>query len=152
VTYFFPILCAFILSCSSLLLPMATTAALDVNVGSEFLPADNGKRISMDFRSAPLNDVLKVFSQQSGMNFIASTDVSTIMVNLYLDKVPVEEALERILSANNLTYEIKPGSNIFVVKHLNRPEKELVTRVYQLRFATVSSSKLSISSISSSGT
>ncbi len=76
------------------------------------------KTISMDFTDAKLNDVLKMFSQQSGMNFIAATDVASKKVNLYLDKVPVEEALERILSANKLTYEINPGSNIFVVSEM----------------------------------
>ena len=50
------------------------------------------------------------------MNFIAETNVAGKRVNLYFENVPIEEALERILSANNLTYEIKPGSNIFIVK------------------------------------
>ena len=42
------------------------------------------------------------------MNFIASRDVSGRTINIYLDKVPIEEALERILSSNGLTYELKP--------------------------------------------
>ncbi len=100
------------------------------------------KTISMDFKNASLSDVLKIFSQQSGLNFIASADISNKKINLYLDHVPVEEALERILSANNLTYEIKEGSNIFVVKRLQKPVKELMTRVYRLKYATVSNSKL----------
>ncbi len=100
------------------------------------------KSISMDFKNASLSDVLKIFSQQSGLNFIASAEISNKKINLYLDNVPVEEALERILSANNLTYEIKEGSNIFVVKQLQKPDKELMTRVYKLKYATVSNSKL----------
>ena len=100
------------------------------------------KTISMDFTNASLNDVLKMFSQQSGLNFIAATDVSSKKVNLYLEQVPVEEALERILSANNLTYEIAPGSNIFVVNEMKISDKQLMTRVYPLKFATVPSSKL----------
>jgi len=100
------------------------------------------KTISMDFKNASLSDVLKIFSQQSGLNFIASAEISNKKINLYLDNVPVEEALERILSANNLTYEIKEGSNIFVVKQLQKPVKELMTRVYRLKYATVSNSKL----------
>ncbi len=103
---------------------------------------DNSKKISMDFKNALLNDVLKIFSQQSGLNFIATNDISEKTVNLYLDQVPVEEALERILSANDLTYEIKAGSNVFVVKALDKPAKHLMTRVYHLKHATVPSSKL----------
>ncbi len=37
-------------------------------------------------------------------------------ITLYFDNVPVEEALDQILYANNLMYELQPGSNIFVVK------------------------------------
>ena len=100
------------------------------------------KTISMDFTDAPLNTVLKIFSQQSGLNFIADTSVASRTVNLYLDNVPVEEALERILAANNLTYEIDTKSNIFVVKRLDAPTIQIMTRVYPLKFATVPSSKL----------
>lgn len=96
----------------------------------------------MDFKGAKLGDVFKIFSQQSGLNFIASTEASEKTINLYFDKVPVQEALDRILSANNLTYELKPGSNIFVVKE-NPPEGvKLMTRIYKLKHASVPSSKI----------
>lgn len=100
------------------------------------------KTISMDFKNAALNDVLKIFSQQSGLNFIAATDVSNKKINLYLDNVPVENALERILFANSLTYELDRSSNIFVVKELLQPATQLTTRIYPLKHATVQSSKL----------
>lgn len=100
------------------------------------------KLISMDFKDTDLRTVLKIFSQQSGLNFITATDVSQMKVNLYLDNVPVEEALERILSANDLIYEIQPGSDIFVVKKVEKPEQFLITRVYPLKHATVSNSDL----------
>jgi type II secretory pathway component GspD/PulD (secretin) len=118
--------------------------ALDFSSHEEFFKLESDKKISLDFTNANLNDVLKIFSQQSGLNFIAATDVATKKVNLYLENVPVEEALERILSANNLTYEIKPGSNIFVVNDLKIPDKQLMTRVYPLKYAAVTASKLNI--------
>lgn len=108
----------------------------------EYLPEETTKTISMDFKGAQLTDALKILSQQSGMNFIASQEVSGKTLSIYLDKVPIEEALERILSSNNLTYELKPGSHIFVVRPLDKPVKQLVTRVYRLKYATVVSSKL----------
>lgn len=100
------------------------------------------KTISMDFKDAQLTDVLKILSQQSGMNFIASQEVSGRTISIYLDQVPVEEAMERILSGNALTYELKPGSNIFVVRPSDRPARRLITRVYRLKYATVKSSSL----------
>ncbi|MCA9398722.1 MAG: hypothetical protein KC618_03150, partial [Candidatus Omnitrophica bacterium] len=116
--------------------------ALDIDTDTDFLYAPEVKTISMDFKDANLNDVLKIFSQQSGMNFIAATSVADKQINLYLDKVPVEAALERILSANGLTYEVTAGSNVFVVKELERPEIETITKVYNLKHASVSNSKL----------
>ncbi len=119
-------------------------AVLDISTASDFIQQEKyaSKKISMDFKGASLNDVLKIFSQQSGLNFIAGTDVADVKLNLYLDEVPVDEALERILSANGLTYEMQPESNIFVVRKVERPEKDLMTRVYRLKHATVSTSKI----------
>lgn len=96
----------------------------------------------MDFKDADLRSVLKIFSQQSGMNFIAAADIADARVTLFFENVPVEEALERILSANSLMYEVEPGSDIFVVKKIVRPEKELITRVYMLKNATVQTSQI----------
>ncbi|MDP8266687.1 MAG: secretin N-terminal domain-containing protein [Candidatus Aceula meridiana] len=104
--------------------------------------SEYSQRISMDFKDADLRSVLKIFSQQSGLNFIAATDVANMTITLYLDDVPVEEALERILYANGLMYEIEPGSDIFIVKKVEKPAQNLITRVYPLKHATVSSSKL----------
>lgn len=114
----------------------------EVSTNSPFILPEYSKTISMDFRDTPLTDVLKILSQQSGLNFIGSQDVSSKRVTLYLNNVPVEEALERILNANNLTYEIQPGSGIFIVKTLDRPTKNLLTKIYRLKHASVSSSKI----------
>ena len=116
--------------------------SIDIETFDDLFAPQFEKTISMDFTNANLNAVLKMFSQQSELNFIAATDVAAMKVNLYLDQVPVEEALERILSANNLTYEIDPGSNIFIVKEMKVSDKQLMTRVYPLKHATVPSSKL----------
>jgi len=94
--------------------------------------------ISMDFRDAQLNDVLKIFSQQAKLNFIADESVRNRQVTLYLDKVTIQDALDTLLTANGLVY-IKPeGSNIFVVKESSADEVMLETRVYHLRYSQVS--------------
>jgi type II secretory pathway component GspD/PulD (secretin) len=111
------------------------------DLSSIFMPSDE-QRISMDFKNAQLTDVLKIFSQQSRMNFIAAADIADKEINLYLDEVPVEQALQRILAAHNLVYELDPGSDIFIVKEAQEDEPKLVTRVYQLQHATIPSSKI----------
>lgn len=98
--------------------------------------------ISMDFKDVSLKDLLKVFSIQSGLNFIASEAVSDREITLYLDKVPLDKAMDKIFKANNLSYEMDQESNIFWVKDWGKPEIETVTRVFYLKHATVSSSSL----------
>jgi len=93
--------------------------------------------ISMDFQDANMKDVLKIFSQQSGLNFIAGESIKDSKITLYLDKVSVEDALNTILKGNNLTYEQAPGSNIFIVKQTAEPEIETITKVFTLNYAQV---------------
>jgi len=98
--------------------------------------------VSMDFKDASLKDILKAFSMQSGLNFIASEAVQDRKVTLYLDKVPLSYAMDEIFSANNLSYDLDKKANIFVVKEWGKAEVETLTKVFFLKFATVSTSSL----------
>ena len=98
--------------------------------------------ISMDFKDVSLKDLLKVFSIQAGLNFIASESVQDRKVTLYLDKVPLTKAMDKIFSANNLSYELDSKANIFVVKEWGKMGTETVTKVFFLKYATVSNSAL----------
>jgi len=94
--------------------------------------------VSMDFQDANLKTVLKMFSQQSGLNFIASQNVQDRTVTVYFDNVKVEDALNYIMNANNLSYEQEPGTNIFIVKETGKPEVETITKIYELKYAQLS--------------
>lgn len=117
--------------------------------------------VSMDFQEADLKDVLKIFSQQSGLNFVADEKISNKKVTLYLDKVSVEDALYNIMQANRLSYERSEGSDVFVVKEASLPPEATVptlTKVYTLGYTQVggagggaSSDTTSSSSSSSEG-
>jgi len=113
-----------------------------IDTSSPFLTSEYSKKISMDFQEAPLDKILKIFSQQTSINFITAESIANKKVTVYLDNVPVEEALEQLLRANNLTYEIQAGSNIYMVKPLQQPGLELLTRVYPLKYATVSNAQI----------
>ncbi len=105
-------------------------------------PAGSEPIISMDFQDVSIKDVLKMLSMQSGMNFIASEAVADRKVTLYLDKVPLSQAMDKIFSANNLSYELDSKANIFIVKDLGKMETETITKVFYLKHASVSSSSL----------
>ena len=103
-------------------------------------------RISMEFEDAELRDVLRAFSQQTGINVIAGEAVGRQLVTLYLEDVTAMDALDQILEASGLMYERPAGSQIYIVRPRIEPavveEVTTVTRVYRLKFARVSRSHL----------
>lgn len=98
--------------------------------------------ISMDFQDVNLKDILKIFSVQSGLNFIASEAVKERKLTLYFDGVPIKDAMDKIFKANNLSYDLDKRSNIFIVNDLGAPEVQTITKVFYLKYASVSSSSL----------
>ncbi len=98
--------------------------------------------ISMDLAEASLKDVLKFFSIQSGLNFIASEGVQERKITLYLDRVPIQQAMEKLFKANGLYYELDEDSNVFIVKDWGKPTTETVTKVFYLKYASVKSSAM----------
>ena len=101
--------------------------------------------VSMDFKDASLKDVLKICSQQTGLNVIASEGTKDQSITLYLEHVSALDALDQILASAGLIYERAPGSQIYIVKRAPVPEKPKITtetRVYRLKFARVSTSRL----------
>lgn len=124
-------------------LEFAAEAEEDLLEEEDPLLEESPLRLSMEFQDANLKDVLKVFSQQTGINVIASAQVGDEPVTIYLEDVEPMDALDQILRAANLTYERPAGSEIYIVKAL--PEAGAVvtmTRVYRLRFARVSKSPI----------
>ncbi len=120
----------------------ARAADIHIDTSSPFIYPEYSKKISMDFQDALLVNVLKIFSRQSDLNLITSEDIADKRVTVYLDNVSVDEALEQVLRANNLTYEIQGDSDIYIIKPSPQPAVELITRVYRLKHAAVSSSKI----------
>ncbi|HEX9564655.1 MAG TPA: secretin N-terminal domain-containing protein [Gemmatimonadaceae bacterium] len=94
-------------------------------------------RISMEFESVSLKDILKSFSLQTGLNVIAAGDIGEEPLTLYFENVSVMDALDQILRASSLTYERPAGSDIYVVKPLEARDTT-ITRVYRLKFGRVS--------------
>lgn len=105
------------------------------------IPAQQAATISMDFQQAALKDILKVFSQQAGLNFVATEDIEDKKITLYLNGVTVQDALDSIMLANNLAYEQAKGSSVFIVKESGKSRVDLVTKVYSLDFARISGSQ-----------
>lgn len=105
-----------------------------INAEEEGTLFDSEATVSLEFHNAELNSILKIFSIQTGINFIAAEDVENKMVTLYLNNVPIKDALDKLCKANSLSYEIYPEANIFIIKSAVKPELETITRVYPIKY------------------
>ena len=66
--------------------------------------AATGQRISLDLKGVDILDVLKLFSQKSGLNFVAGRNV-TGRITIFVNDVNVWDAFELIIGANDLAFE-----------------------------------------------
>jgi type II secretory pathway component GspD/PulD (secretin) len=131
---------AIVFAVFSLLVPLALLNAETLPIPGG--PAPKEPMISLDFQDAGLKDVLKIFSIQSGLNFIASEGVQDRKLTLYMDSVPLSQAMDKIFKANNLSYDLDRDAGIFIVKDWGKVTTETITKVFYLKHATVSSSSL----------
>src|SRR5947208_4935216 len=60
-----------------------------------------GQRLSLDFKDADIQNVLRVLADVSGLNIIATDDVKG-KVTLHLNDVPWDQALDLVLRSNRL--------------------------------------------------
>ncbi len=111
------------------------------NIYGEYLISGTKNNISMDLKDVPLIEVLKALSKQSGLNFVSTEAVRDRRITLYFNNVPLKDAMDIIFEANGLTYDYFPKAKIFVVKEMGKPDIELKTKVYTLKYVRLSSSR-----------
>ena len=89
--------------------------------------------VTMDFKDADINNVLRILSYKSGMNIVSGKDV-TGLVTIRLNDVPWEKALDVILRTYGYTYE-RESNIIRVTSSANLENEELITEVFPLNYA-----------------
>jgi general secretion pathway protein D len=66
----------------------------------------------VDFRDQTLGEAIRVFSEQSGLNLVASEDAHLKKVNLYLRNVRAMDVLENLTKTHDLYYKVDDTSGI----------------------------------------
>lgn len=104
----------------------AQTSALPPAVGSELgatatfstnavsLKEGLSRRIALDLKNIEVTDVLKFLAQKGNVNIIVSKAVEG-RVTLFVSNVTILEALDIIMTANGLAYEMRPGEVLYVM-------------------------------------
>jgi len=99
-------------------------------------PLIQSENITLDFKDADIHNVLKIMSQKSGINIVATPDViGTISIKLV--DVPWDRAMDVILKSNGFGYQ-KQGNVILVTKLENmskiQADEPLRTEIINLKF------------------
>jgi len=95
------------------------------------------KKISVDFRETPIDDVIRAIAQQADLDIVKGPEV-TGNVTATLTDVPLEEALGQILSAYGYGYV--PSENMIRIvpaSQLSAETEKLVSKVYRIVYADV---------------
>lgn len=100
-------------------------------------------RYYLDFKAATLINVLSVISSLSGINFIAGKEVGERQVNMTLDNVSLDDALQALRHGCNVNYDFIPGRNIYLFRaSADAPDQpQLVTKVFKLHYIEASKVK-----------
>ncbi len=88
--------------------------------------------VTVDFKDADIQNVLRILSLKSGVNIVAGNDVSGT-VTLRLVDVPWEKALDVVLKTYGYAYD-RDGNIIRVTTIENLRKEELATEVYILNY------------------
>ncbi|MHC4148888.1 MAG: secretin and TonB N-terminal domain-containing protein [Planctomycetota bacterium] len=95
------------------------------------------KRISVDFRNTPIEDVLRIMAEQADVDIVKSPQV-TGNVTATLTNVPLEEALSNILAAHGFGYVT--GKNMIRIapsEEITQTQESLTSKIYHITYADV---------------
>lgn len=101
--------------------------------------------VTVDFKEADIQNVLRILSYKSGVNIVAGKDVTGV-VTIRLVDVPWEKALDVVLKTYGYAYD--RDDNIIRVTTLeNLKKEELSTEVYVLNYSMASEVEKSVTNV-----
>jgi type IV pilus assembly protein PilQ len=95
------------------------------------------KRISVNFRGTPIDDVIRVMAAQADVDIVKSPKVVGEVTTTLTD-VPLSEALANILAAHGYGYVTSKNMiRVAPLSELNDQEEKLESRIYRITYADV---------------
>jgi type IV pilus assembly protein PilQ len=138
--------------------PNAGSSAVTVDSGTGDVKMTDDGKVSLDFRDADIRNVFKILAFKSGVNIVASPEV-TGAVSIQLNDVPWQQALDVILQTYGYAYERR--GNIIVVTTIENMKKRredaavlseqepVMTKTFTLNFAKASKTITSLEKMKS---
>ncbi len=80
-----------------------------------------------EFRNLPLGDALRLFSEQTGVNAVASAAAGEKQVSLYLRNVTASSAIQALAKSHNLWTRVDPESGVLHISTVEEYDRDLAT-------------------------
>jgi len=95
------------------------------------------KKISVDFRETPIDDVIRIMAEQANVDVVKSPKV-TGTVTAKLSNVPLEEALKNILAAQGYDYVMtKSMIRVAPAGEITQEAEKLISKIYRITYADI---------------
>jgi type IV pilus assembly protein PilQ len=95
------------------------------------------KKISVDFRETPIDDVIRIMAEQASVDVVKSPKV-TGTVTAKLSNVPLEEALKNILAAQGYDYVMsKSMIRVAPSGDITQEAEKLISKIYRITYADI---------------
>jgi len=92
----------------------------------------------MNTQGANINEVMKILAQRSGMNFVAGQGVKSDSITIVLNSTPLDEAIDLLVRAAGLSYEINGNSVLIAEQGKLQGEVGQSSYVIELKYANAS--------------
>lgn len=106
------------------------------NTGDLFDQPVFNEFVSLDFKNADIQNVIRLIAARTGLNILLDPDEVSGNITLHLDNVRLGHALDNILKVNKLAYIIEAGDIVRVVPEskVGRMEVETHTEIITLNW------------------
>ncbi|MDR2728828.1 MAG: hypothetical protein LBB56_06825 [Chitinispirillales bacterium] len=106
--------------------------------------------ITLNAREASLSEVLRVLADRSGMNFVVAEGVHREKISIILNNTPLDEAINLLVRASGLSYEIIGSSILIAEPDKLKDEVGLSSYVVELKYAKAKEVASSLADLSKS--
>lgn len=111
----------------------------DADTSSPILTREANPRlkapITLRAKDASLSEVLKILAERSGMNFVTGRGVHREKITIMLNKTPLDEAINLLVRAAGLSYEIVGNSVLIAEPGKLEDEVGQASYVVELKYA-----------------
>jgi general secretion pathway protein D len=113
------------------------TAARGPTTVAPRLKTKDNRKVTLQFRDAPTKMVFEVLSRETGINFILDKDVkSDGKTTIFVQEVPVEEAIDLVLDQNSLTRQILAANMVLIYPNNATKQKEYQEEIVRTFYIT----------------